>query len=257
MRGRMKRQRLFCAAAAVFAVLGTVLRAIPGMRFSGYLFWCAAVVVIVYALLDRLSAQKPAAAWGKRILLVLLAAGALLFAVMESLVLRDNDTDADGQDVTCVIILGAGVNGTEPSLMLWSRLDAALRYVADKPELPIICSGGQGPGEDITEAECMARWLTAHGVDEERIWKEERSTSTAENFDLSTEVMLQHGIDPTGNFAFVTNDYHIARAKRIAGVPWAYGVAATLPENIYYSALQLNYYIREAFAMAKLLVTGG
>ena len=33
--------------------------------------------------------------------------------------------------------------------------------------------------------------------------------------------------------------------------------AATLPRNLYYDTLQLNYYIREAFAMAELLIIGG
>ena len=252
----MKRQKLLWALAAIFAVLGTLLRAVPGIRFTGLLCWCAAVVWIVFAVLSG-AGEKKWAKRCKRILLVLLAAGFVLFAAMEVLVLRDNHTDAADKDVTCVIILGAGVNGTEPSLMLTSRLRAALDFVADRPDVPIICSGGQGAGEDITEAECMARWLTEHGVAEERIWKEEQSTSTRENFDFSTQLMAERGIDPTANFAFVTNDYHVARAKRIAGVPWAYGVAATLPRNLYYDALQLNYYIREAFAMAELLVIGG
>ena len=252
----MKRGKLLWTLAALFAVSGTLLRAVPGMRFSGLLCWCAAAVCIVFAVLCALSEQK----WAKRckrILLILLATGFALFAAMEALVLRDNRTDAADKDVTCVIILGAGVNGTEPSLMLATRLRAALDFVADRPDVPIICSGGQGAGEDITEAECMARWLVEHGVAEERIWKEEKSTSTRENFDFSTQLMVEHGIDPTANFSFVTNDYHVARAKRIAGVPWAYGVAATLPRNPYYDALQLNFYIREAFAMAKLLLIGG
>ena len=253
---KMKKQKLLWALAAIFAVLGTLLRAVPGMRFTGLLCWCAAVVWIAFAALDRAGEKK----WAKRcarFLLVLLAVGFALFAAMEALVLRDNRTEATDKDVTCVIILGAGVNGTEPSLMLATRLRAALDFVADKPDVPIICSGGQGAGEDITEAECMAQWLMEHGVAEERIWKEEKSTSTRENFDFSTQLMAERGIDPTGNFAFVTNDYHVARAKRIAGVPWAYGVAATLPRNPYYDTLQLNYYIREAFAMASLLVIGG
>lgn len=254
----MNRLKLYWVVAVVFAVFGTVLRAVPGMRFSGDLFGCAAGAIAVYAFFDALCAKKRWAVWGKRAMLVLLIFGMLLFAAMESLVLRDNSTDADGQEVSCVIILGAGVNGTQPSLMLRSRLDAALMYLEDRPEIPVICSGGQGAGEDITEAECMARWLMLHGIEEKRIWKEERSTSTAENFDFSTEVMLAHGVDPTDSFAFVTNDYHVARARRIAGVPWAYAVAAELPDGFfYYRVLQANYYIREAFAMAKLLMIGG
>ena len=253
---KMKKQKLLWALAAIFALLGTLLRAIPGMRFSGLLCWCAVVVFVAFAVLCG-AGEKKWAKRCKRIFLMLLAVGFALFVAMEALVLRNNHTDAADKDVTCVIILGAGVNGTEPSLMLSSRLRATLDFVADRPNVPIICSGGQGAGEDITEAECMARWLTEHGVAEERIWKEEQSTSTRENFDLSKQLMAERGIDTTANFAFVTNDYHVARAKRIAGVPWAYGVAATLPHNPYYDVLQLNYYIREAFAMAEFLVTGG
>lgn len=251
----MKRQKLLWALAALFAVFGTLLRAVPGVRFSGLLCWCAAAVWIVFAVLDG-AGEKKWAKLCKRILLVLLAAGFALFAAMETLVLRDNHTDAADQDVTCVIILGAGVNGMEPSLMLTTRLRTTLDFVADRPDVPIICSGGQGAGEDITEAECMARWLVEHGIAQERIWKEEKSTSTRENFAFSTQLMADHGIDTTANFAFVTNDYHVARAKRIAGVPWAYGVAATLPRNLYYDTLQLNYYLREAFAMAEFFITG-
>ena len=160
------------------------------------------------------------------------------------------------EDAQCVVILGAGVNGTTPSLMLSSRLQTALDFIADKPDIPIICSGGQGPGEDISEADCMADWLIAHGVDESRIYREDRSTSTQENFAYSEEIMAELGLDAGDMFAFVTNDYHIFRAGRIAGTDAACGVAATLPRSAYYDALQLNYYVREAFATGWLLLRG-
>ena len=102
----------------------------------------------------------------------------------------------------------------------------------------------------------MARWLIAHGVDESRIYREDRSTSTQENFAYSEEIMAELGLDAGDTFAFVTNDYHIFRAGRIAGTDAACGVAATLPRSAYYDALQLNYYVREAFATGWLLLRG-
>ena len=63
----------------------------------------------------------------------------------------------------------------------------------------------------------MADWLIAHGVDESRIYREDRSTSTQENFAYSEEIMAELGLDAGDTFAFVTNDYHIFRAGRIAG----------------------------------------
>lgn len=247
----MKRQRKLWMLAALLAILGTLCRGVVGMRFSAALLWCACIYVAVYAALDRLAAARRWALWGKRVLLALFCAGLALFAALEALVLRGARTDPAAEDgVSCVVILGAGVNGAEPSAVLRTRLNAALDYLADKPDLPVIVSGGQGAGEDITEAECMARWLVARGVDESRVWKEEASTSTRTNFDNSLALMAERGIDPTDSFAFVTSDFHICRAKLIAGVPQAYGVAATLPDGPYFAALTANYYVREAFALA-------
>ena len=251
----MKKQKRLWTAAAVCAVLGAACRAVPGIRFAGLLFWCVTVLLIVFALLEQYK-EHAWAKWGKRVLLALVCVGLAAFVWLEALVIRDAHTDPEAENAQCVVILGAGVNGTTPSLMLSSRLRSALDFVADKPDIPVICSGGQGPGEDISEADCMADWLIAHGVDESRIYREDKSTSTRENFDFSYAVMAENGIDTTGTFAFVTNDYHIYRAGRIAGTDAACGVAATLPRSAYYDALQLNYYVREAFATGWLLLRG-
>ena len=274
----MKRQKRLWTAAAACAVLGAACRAVPGVRFAGLLFWCLTALLIVFAMLEQYK-EHAWAKWGKRVLLALVCLGLVAFGYLESLVIRGAHTDGRAEDAQCVVILGAGVNGTTPSLMLSSRLQAALDFIADKPDIPIICSGGQGPGEDISEADCMADWLIAHGVDESRIYREDRSTSTQENFAYSeeimadaplrtmladessraaavTEIMAELGLDAGDMFAFVTNDYHIFRAGRIAGTDAACGVAATLPRSAYYDALQLNYYVREAFATGWLLLRG-
>ena len=50
--------------------------------------------------------------------------------------------------------------------------------------------------------------------------------------------------------AVVTNDFHIARSRLIAarqGYGYAFGVPAELP----WLHLEVNYYLREAFAMVK------
>ena len=73
---------------------------------------------------------------------------------------------------------------------------------------------------------------------------------------LSPGLPRSLGLDAGDTFAFVTNDYHIFRAGRIAGTDAACGVAATLPRSAYYDALQLNYYVREAFATGWLLLRG-
>lgn len=253
----MKKIKTLWTLAAVFALAGTLLRAVPtGVGFAGLLCWCAAAVLIAFALLEQYR-EKPWATWARRVLIALLCAGVVLFAVLEALVISGAKADEPPQDAQCVIVLGAGVNGTTPSLMLRSRLDAALEFAREYPNLPIICSGGQGAGEDISEADCMADWLIAHGVDASRIYREDKSTSTAENFAFSFALMEQLGLDPNKRFVYITNDYHLYRAGRIAHTDAACGVAATLPRDLYHDTLALNYYVREAFALAWLLLNGG
>ena len=220
----MKRQKRLWTAAAACAVLGATCRAVPGVRFAGLLFWCLTALLIVFAMLEQYK-EHAWAKWGKRVLLALVCLGLVAFGYLESLVIRGAHTDGRAEDAQCVVILGAGVNGTTPSLMLSSRLQAALDFIA-------------------------------HGVDESRIYREDRSTSTQENFAYSEEIMAELGLDAGDTFAFVTNDYHIFRAGRIAGTDAACGVAATLPRSAYYDALQLNYYVREAFATGWLLLRG-
>lgn len=77
--------------------------------------------------------------------------------------------------------------GEQPSLALQERLTAALAYLQAHPETICIVSGGQGQGENITEAQCSYRWLTAHGIEESRLLLEEDSTSTQENLIYSME----------------------------------------------------------------------
>lgn len=254
-------QRVLWTITAVLAVLAALLRPIPGMRFSAALCWCACLFIAVYALLDAFSAGRTWAKWCKGILLVLFCAGFAFFCWLEARVIVGSRGDPAPRDVSCVVVLGAGVDGTQPSLTLKCRLDAALSYLAEQPGVPVIVSGCRGEGELISETECMARYLSAHGVSEFRIWKEEQATSTRTNFSNSLALMAERGIDATEPFAVVTSDYHITRARYIAteaGVipERMVAVPSALPHNLYYAALTVNYYIREAFALANEMLLG-
>ena len=252
---------LWCAAAAL-AVLAAALRAVPGMRFSAALCAAACIGVAGYALLYALSKKRAWARWCARVLLALFCLGFAFFLSLEAWVISGARGGADGpEEVSCVLILGAGVDGTQPSLTLARRLDAALAYLADRPDIPVIVSGCQGVGEDITEAECMARYLAAHGMDESRIWKEEQASSTRTNFLYSLALMDERGLNKNAPFAVVTSDYHIARSRYIAAREGTAPdglvmVPSALPQSVYYVFLTANFYVREAFAFANELLLG-
>ncbi|MDO5476129.1 MAG: YdcF family protein [Eubacteriales bacterium] len=129
-----------------------------------------------------------------------------------------------------VIVLGCEVKGERPSLSLTSRMDAAVEYLHARPEAVCVVSGGKGEGEQISEAECMYRYMTACGVEPSRIILEDRSSSTRENLLFSSRILQQRGLGD--DVAVVTNDYHACRAVLIArkcglrpgivaaGTPW-------------------------------------
>lgn len=117
------------------------------------------------------------------------------------------------QDAT-VVVLGCAVRGGGPSLMLRERLIAAQDYLEENPEAVCVVSGGQGADESISEAKCMYEYLTEHGIASERIYMEDKSTSTRENIKFSAEIIRQNGLPDKMNI--VTNEFHEYRAKRIA-----------------------------------------
>lgn len=242
----MKRTEKICYILAVLCLLlGALMQFVfTAVRFTGFLFWCAAAVLALFALLTHWREKHHWALWARRGLLALLAAGFAFFAVLECRVLSWARTDNE-TPVSAVIVLGAGVNGRTPSLSLLTRLDAALAYIQDKPDIPVVVSGSQGRGEEISEARCMYDWLAARGVPAERIILEERAENTEENIRYSLELLEK--LDIAGNIAVVSSDYHLCRAAMHLGgdmVP----VAARMPAR--YLPLTVNYYIREAFGIA-------
>src|SRR5690606_31612897 len=103
------------------------------------------------------------------------------------------------------------------------RLDVAVETSVTNPDAVIVVAGGLAPGETVTEARAMQRYLVAHGVAEHRILREDRSTSTSENFAYAEE-LLEERLGPDRTTAFVTSDYHVLRA---AGIAQNAGVRAT------------------------------
>lgn len=251
MMASKKRGVLYGLAALCFLLGALLLRVFTAVRFTGFLLCCAGGALVIAALLDRWNeGGGRAAKWCRRIFWLLLAAGFAFFAVLEAWVISWGRTDRD-TPVDAVVVLGAGVNGREPSLSLLVRLEAALDYIQDKPEALIVVTGGQGRGEEISEARCMADWLTAHGVDEGRILLEEQAATTEENVRYTKAILADYGVDAGAAVAVVTSDYHLCRAAWLWGegmVP----VAARMPGSFW--PLTVNYYIRDAFALAEAMV---
>lgn len=143
-----------------------------------------------------------------------------------------------------VVVLGCRVYGENPSLSMVERLKAAYAYLEENPGAVCILSGGQGVGEDISEAECMYRWLTEKGIDESRLYKEEESVSTRENLLFSGQLIEEEGLNP--RIAIATSEYHQYRAGRIAAsLGMEYGAVSA------HTAVWLfpTFYVRELYGI--------
>jgi uncharacterized SAM-binding protein YcdF (DUF218 family) len=126
--------------------------------------------------------------------------------------IREHSLLVTPERVDYLIVLGARVKGTTPSLSLQYRIDAAAKYLKDNQTTIAIASGGKGDGEDISEAEAIKNGLIVQGIEEERIILEDKSTDTVENISFSMKLIPNHL--KTG--LVVSNDFHIYRAKLIA-----------------------------------------
>ena len=107
-----------------------------------------------------------------------------------------------------VTILGCQVKNGAPSLMLKKRLDAALVYLNQHENVPVIVCGGQGKDEAISEAECMSEYLLSHGIEKERLIIEDRSLITYDNAVFSYAI-LREQYPQVQNLVIVSSDYHI------------------------------------------------
>ena len=118
------------------------------------------------------------------------------------------------QEETTVVVLGCQVKKDGPSLMLLRRLQAAQKYLKENPEIKCIVSGGKGDDEAMSEAECMRDWLIENGIEKERIFTEDKSTSTRENLEFSKQIIRRENL--CEKITIVTNEFHQYRAGRIA-----------------------------------------
>jgi vancomycin permeability regulator SanA len=95
----------------------------------------------------------------------------IALVVLESICMLRAATKTPDLKAT-VVVLGCRVYGERASLSLQERLEAAYEYLLEQEEAVCVLSGGQGDGEDISESECMYRYLIAKGIASERLYKE-------------------------------------------------------------------------------------
>ena len=250
MRGRY----WLLAALGLFALGVVVWLTIYGFQFAGLLLCAAGAVCAVFGVLDLLQKRfSKTAKWFRRVFAGLLAVF-LLLTVVTGIWLGVSMGGADDPAVEFVVVLGAGVNGTVPSQALRERLEAAQRYMVEYPDAILILSGGQGDNENLTEAECMYRWLTERGADPARLRREENATNTEENIAFSLDLIeAEFGVRPE-KLGVISAEYHLLRASLLARSAGAETVC--YPSHTKNRAFFCLMFVREIFGVWYALVLG-
>lgn len=215
---------------------------------AGYKIASIAPLALIAMLLVFRFGKKPL----KIIASILMGTALCGLLIVEIPILKAASEQPD-PDADYIVVLGAAVYGETPSITLEHRLEGAARYLEANPRTKAVVSGGQGAGEDISEAECMRRYLIAHGIAEERILIEDRSTSTKENLAFSEAVIKTDG-GKTDRIVLVSSAYHLYRARRMAA---AMGMqAGGFAGSDGYPIYMFGMYLREAAAVLMLWIFG-
>lgn len=146
----------------------------------------------------------------------------LFFAVMLGMIVHEAYQQPQaGADY--MIVLGARVRGDRISALLKYRLDTALEYLSDNPDTVVVVSGGQGSGENMSEAAAMQAYLVEHGIQSEHILMDDASLNTDQNIQNSIDLIYHYeyenaavkGQNSSRHIVLISNGFHLFRATRI------------------------------------------
>lgn len=152
-----------------------------------------------------------------------------------------------------LIVLGAALHGDRVTWVLSNRLDTASDYLDGHPSAVAIVTGGQGPGEDIPEAIGMRQYLIDRkGIQPERILAEDQAESTFENFAFSKQ-LIEQKLGKDLSVAFVTTDFHVFRAGRVAHAAGLEAVGIPAPDVWY---IRINNFFRECIGICVYALRG-
>lgn len=116
---------------------------------------------------------------------------------------------------TNVIVLGAQVYSAERmGVALTNRVNKAYEYLLENPQAKCIVTGGQGGDEPCPEALTEKNALVRLGIEESRIYMEDKSRNTRQNMLLSRAIAEREGLGT--EVALSTQGFHMYRALKLA-----------------------------------------
>lgn len=214
-----------------------------------------ALIFTAYGLLFALERKKPRQ--GKALRMIFSALVTVFFLVVSITGVCIICQGAVQPEHGCeyIVVLGAKVKDSGPTASLKERIDCAYEYLTENPDAVAIVSGGRGENEPVSEAQCMYEELTAMGIAPERIWIEDRASSTWENLRFSLALIEEKTGSLPDKVGIVTSEYHQFRAGLHAREQGLDVVA--IPARTGNPMRWLAYFVREVAGVWHYLILGG
>lgn len=212
-------------------------------------------VLLLYNVLDLLRGKYPKQTKVvRRVFTILLCVGLIVAGITEFFIIRASFGEP-GESVRYLVVLGAKVRPDGPSVSLMDRIKAAHVYLTEHPEVIAVVSGGQGDDEHISEALCMYQELVKLGVDPERIWMEDKATSTWENLRFTLDLIEEKTGERPDRLGIISSEYHLFRASLFAD---RIGIESTLiPARTSRLSQLVNHLMREVAGVWHYILLGG
>ncbi len=226
-----------------------------GYSFSVLVCCCLMGVLLFYNLADILSGRYPKTTRVvRRIFTFLLCMGLLVVGITECLIIYASFGDLE-ESCQYIVVLGAKVRPDGPSVSLMDRIYAARDYLTAHPEAIAVVSGGRGADEPMTEAQCMYEELTRLGIDGNRIWLEDKATSTWENLHFALDLIEEKTGSRPSKLGVLSSEYHLFRAGLFAN---ACGIDAVgIPAATSRLSQKVNHFMREVAGVWHYILLGG
>lgn len=244
---------IVCAVLAVLAYFCKFV--FWGYSFSA-LVCCAVIAVIAFYEITRMLLHKNPRVISliRKVFTVCLVIGLLVVGITECFIIEASFGDPR-EHVDYVVVLGAKVRVTGPSASLWDRIYGAFYYLNDHPDAIAIVSGGQGDDEPMPEGQAMYDELTQMGIDPERVWVENKATSTWENITFALDLIEEKNGERPAKLGILSSEYHLFRAKLFAK---ECGVEAVgIPARTSRLSQKINHFMREVAGVWHYLILGG
>ena len=150
----------------------------------------------------------------KRVIIILILLIIVYVSIVNLIVIAKSnkyiDNNINYNDYKYVLVLGAKVNGNNPSLMLKDRLDKVVEIYSKNKSINIIVSGDSQNKNVYDEVTVMYNYLISNGIDKDNIIKDERGLSTYDSIIRIKDIVNKN------KMLIVTQKYHLYRSIYIA-----------------------------------------